>query len=96
MGVKKRARKAWSNQAGQMTVELAVAFPVVVAVAVIAMNALLFLSECATRCVSMRRLPPTAKGSSRAVPRCRRPSRRGRTGRIFRPALPLRTEGRDG
>ena len=47
MGVKKRARKAWANQAGQMTVELAVAFPVVVAVAVIAMNALLFLSECA-------------------------------------------------
>ena len=46
MGVKKRARKAWANQAGQMTVELAVAFPVVVAVAVIAMNALLFLSEC--------------------------------------------------
>lgn len=45
--MKKRARKAWSNQAGQMTVELAVAFPVVVAVAVIAMNALLFLSECA-------------------------------------------------
>ena len=38
MGVKKRARKAWSNQAGQMTVELAVAFPVVVAVAVIAMT----------------------------------------------------------
>ena len=36
-----------SDERGQMTVELAVAFPVLIAVAVIAVNALLFLSECA-------------------------------------------------
>ena len=34
-------------EAGQMTVELAVAFPVLLVVAVIAVNALLFFSECA-------------------------------------------------
>ncbi len=37
-------KRAWER--GQMTVELAVAFPVLVAVAVVAVNALLFLSEC--------------------------------------------------
>ena len=35
------------EEKGQMTVELAVAFPVMIAVAVISMNALLFFSECA-------------------------------------------------
>jgi len=35
------------NESGQMTVELAVAFPVMLVVAVIAVNALLFFSECA-------------------------------------------------
>ena len=34
-------------ETGQMTVELAVVFPVLIAVAVIAVNALLFFSECA-------------------------------------------------
>lgn len=41
MGVRGRVREA-----GQMTVELAVAFPVLIIVAVIAVNALLFFSEC--------------------------------------------------
>ena len=35
------------RERGQMTVELAVVFPVLIAVAVIAVNALLFFSECA-------------------------------------------------
>lgn len=35
------------HEKGQMTVELAVAFPVMIVVAVIAMNVLLFFSECA-------------------------------------------------
>lgn len=35
------------GEKGQMTVELAVAFPVLIVVAVIAVNALLFFSECA-------------------------------------------------
>ena len=35
------------QEEGQMTVELAVAFPVLVVVAVVAVNALLFFSECA-------------------------------------------------
>ena len=35
------------NEKGQSTVEIAIAFPVVLIVAVIAINALLFLSECA-------------------------------------------------
>ena len=43
MGV--RLRRA--DTAGQMTVEMAVAFPVLVVVAAIAMNAVLFFSECA-------------------------------------------------
>lgn len=34
------------RETGQMTVELAVAFPVLIIVAVIAVNALLFFSEC--------------------------------------------------
>ena len=39
----------WSDndEQGQMTVELAVAFPAMIIVAMIAMNALLFFSECA-------------------------------------------------
>lgn len=36
-----------TDEAGQMTVEFAVAFPVFVIVAVIAVNALLFFSDCA-------------------------------------------------
>lgn len=44
MGVRKMRR---GGEAGQMTVELAVAFPVILVVAVIAVNALLFFSECA-------------------------------------------------
>lgn len=36
-----------AGERGQMTVELAMAFPVLVAVAVVAVNALLFFSECA-------------------------------------------------
>lgn len=36
-----------ADEAGQMTVEFAVAFPVFVIVAVIAVNALLFFSDCA-------------------------------------------------
>jgi len=35
------------DRSGQMTVELVVVFPVLIIVAVIAVNALLFLSECA-------------------------------------------------
>ncbi len=41
------ARRRGAAERGQMTVELAVVFPVLVAVAVIAVNALLFFSECA-------------------------------------------------
>ena len=51
MGVTKRCRTLHDslacNDAGQMTVELAVAFPVLIIVALIATNATLFLSECA-------------------------------------------------
>ncbi len=36
------------DERGQMTVELAVAFPVLIVVAVIAVNALTFFSECAS------------------------------------------------
>lgn len=36
-----------TKEAGQMTVELAVVFPVLIIIAVIAVNALLFFSECA-------------------------------------------------
>ena len=39
--------QADARERGQMTVELAVVFPVLLAVAVIAVNALLFFSECA-------------------------------------------------
>lgn len=52
MGVTRRWGRPWRNrprhgEAGQMTVEFVVAFPVVVVVAVIAVNAMLFFSECA-------------------------------------------------
>lgn len=40
-------RRGRRFEAGQMTVELAVAFPVLVIVAAIAVNALLFFTECA-------------------------------------------------
>lgn len=36
-----------SNDSGQMTVELAVVFPILIIIAVIAVNVLLFFSECA-------------------------------------------------
>ena len=39
--------QADARERGQMTVELAVVFPALLAVAVIAVNALLFFSECA-------------------------------------------------
>lgn len=42
-----RQRKVPMEESGQSTVEIAIAFPVVIIVAVIAMNAMLFLSECA-------------------------------------------------
>lgn len=41
------AGKLLSDRSGQMTVEFAVAFPVMIIVAVIAVNALLFFSDCA-------------------------------------------------
>lgn len=104
MGVKKRARKAWANQAGQMTVELAVAFPVVVAVAVIAMNALLFLSECAAfdrvarDAVRVHATSPGLRPRARAEPCPGTGGHRGGAGPAVSsgPASPLRTEGRDG
>ena len=40
-------RRSTAGETGQMTVELAVAFPVMIIVAVIATNALLFFSDCA-------------------------------------------------
>lgn len=43
MGMRTKA----GDQAGQMTIELAVAFPVIVIVAVIAVNALAFFADCA-------------------------------------------------
>lgn len=46
MGVR-GARGGYRYEDGQMTVELAVAFPVLIVVAVVAVNALLFFSECA-------------------------------------------------
>lgn len=46
MGVR-GARIERRHEEGQMTVELAVAFPVLIVVAVVAVNALLFFSECA-------------------------------------------------
>lgn len=62
-------------ECGQMTVEFAVALPVVVVIAVIAVNALAFFSDCAAfdnlfrdamRCACRRRLRRTARMSSRA------------------------------
>ncbi len=47
MGVTACRRRPWQGESGQMTVEFVVAFPVILAVAVIAVNALLFFSECA-------------------------------------------------
>ncbi len=44
MGMKEKL----SNRNGQMTVELAIAFPVLIIIAVIAVNALLLFSECAS------------------------------------------------
>lgn len=41
-------RMLWSDEKGQMTVELAVAFPVLLVVAVIAMNAMQFFALCST------------------------------------------------
>lgn len=46
MGIAARCRRA-CNSEGQMTIELAVAFPVLIVVALIATNAVLFFSECA-------------------------------------------------
>ena len=43
MGVRRRIR----SQSGQMTIEVAVALPVLIVVAVIAVNAMTFFSECA-------------------------------------------------
>lgn len=48
MGVGSGFAGVWDpGESGQMTVELAVAFPVMIIVAAIAVNALLFFSECA-------------------------------------------------
>lgn len=45
---KEDALERWRRtESGQMTVELALAFPVVIIIAVIAVNAVLFFSECA-------------------------------------------------
>ena len=41
-------RRSTTVESGQMTVELAVVLPVLIVVAVIAVNALLFVSECAS------------------------------------------------
>ena len=37
----------WKDESGQMTVEFVIVFPVLIIVGVIAVNALLFLSDCA-------------------------------------------------
>lgn len=37
----------WNNECGQATVELAIMFPIVIIIAVIAVNALTFFSSCA-------------------------------------------------
>ena len=47
MDVIERIRARMRDGSGQATVEFAIALPVIVAVAVIAVNALLFFSECA-------------------------------------------------
>ncbi len=47
MGVSTLACR-FDNERGQMTVEMAVAFPILIIVAVIAVNALVFVSECAS------------------------------------------------
>ena len=43
-----RARGMCGGDGGQMTVEMAVAFPVLLVVAIVAVNALTFISECAS------------------------------------------------
>lgn len=40
--------RTWGDCEGQMTVEFVVAFPAMLAIALVAMNALLFFSECAS------------------------------------------------
>ena len=56
--IRQRPGRKPRDESGQMTVELAVAFPVVLVVAIIAVNALLFFSECAAfdrlACASVR------------------------------------------
>lgn len=42
-----RVMDHWHEEGGQMTVELCVVFPVVIIVALIAVNALLFFADCA-------------------------------------------------
>lgn len=53
-GAKTTSGRLDGLEAGQMTVELAVAFPVMLVVAVVAVNALLFFSECAAFDASFR------------------------------------------
>lgn len=48
LGRVERNQRTPATECGQMTVELAVVFPVAIIVAVIAVNALLFISECAS------------------------------------------------
>lgn len=48
MPLESDAHRSRRGESGQMTVELAVAFPVLIIVAVIAVNALTFFVECAT------------------------------------------------
>lgn len=45
---KRGFRRVWGDCEGQMTVEFVVAFPAMLAIALVAMNALLFFSECAS------------------------------------------------
>lgn len=42
-----RCKSKWRDESGQMAVELAIAFPVMLVIALIAFNALTFFSECA-------------------------------------------------
>lgn len=42
-----RSMDQWREESGQMTVELCIVFPVVIVVAIIAVNALLFFADCA-------------------------------------------------
>ncbi len=47
MGVMGPSRSCWRSDRGQATVELMVALPVMIAIAVIVVNATLFFSDCA-------------------------------------------------